>query len=74
MQYRPPPGNTPAAVSVLLRGKRRFSGVDVERARLVHQYALHRSGADAERLGDLQYARAAPVEAQDALYSKPAPA
>jgi hypothetical protein len=28
--------------SVSLRGKRRFSNIDVERARLLHQYALHR--------------------------------
>jgi hypothetical protein len=57
-----------------LRGKRRFSDVDVERARLFHQYAPHCARADAERLADFQYARAAFVEAQDALYSKPAPA
>jgi hypothetical protein len=44
----------PAAVSVLLRGKRRLSDGDVERARLLHQYALH--GASAQRLADLQYA------------------
>ena len=42
--------------------------VDVERARLLHQYALHRAGADAQRLADFQYARAALVEAQDALF------
>jgi hypothetical protein len=42
--------SSPAAVSVSLRGKRRFSDVDVERARLLHQYALHRAGADAQRL------------------------
>ena len=58
----------PAAVSVSLRGKRRFSDVDVERVRLLHHYALHRSSADAQRLADLQYARAALVEAQDALF------
>ena len=49
-------------------GIRRFSDADPERARLLHQYALHRSGADAQRLADLQYARAALVEAQDALF------
>jgi hypothetical protein len=54
--------------SVSLTGKRRFSDADVERARLLHQYALHRASADAERLADLQYARAALVEAQDALF------
>jgi len=59
----------PAAVSVSLRGKRRFSDVDVERVRLLHHYALHRSSADAQRLADLQYARAALVEAQDARCS-----
>jgi hypothetical protein len=37
----------PAAVSVLLRGKRRFSGVDVEGARLLHRYTLHGASADA---------------------------
>ena len=31
----------PAAISVLLKGKRRLSGVDVERARLLHQYTPH---------------------------------
>ena len=41
---------------------------DVERARLLHQYALNRASADAQRLADLQYARAALVEAQDALF------
>ena len=51
------------AVSVSLRGKRRLSDADVERARLLHQYALHRASADAQRLPDLQYARAALVEA-----------
>ena len=49
--------------SVSLTSKRRFSDVDVERARLLHQYALHRASADAQRLPDLQYARAALVEA-----------
>jgi hypothetical protein len=34
-----------------------------ERARLLHDYALHRASADAQRLADLQYARAALVEA-----------
>jgi hypothetical protein len=57
-----------------LRGKRRFSGVDVERARLLRNYALHRASPNAERLVGLQYARAARVEAQDALYNKPDPA
>jgi hypothetical protein len=33
-----------------MRGKRRFSDVDVERARLLHQYALNRPSADAQRL------------------------
>src|SRR6516165_4998863 len=41
---------------------------DLERARLLHQYALDRSSADAQRLADLQYARAALVEAQDTLF------
>jgi len=62
-----PPGTSAAAVSVSLRGKRRSSDVDVERARLLHQYALHRFSADAQRLADLQYAGAALVEAQEAL-------
>jgi hypothetical protein len=56
----------PAAVSVLLRGKRRLSGVDVERMRLLHHYPLHQCRPDVERLTDLQYAPAALVEAQDA--------
>jgi hypothetical protein len=60
---------SPAAVSVSLRGKRRFSGVDVERARLLHQYALDRASADAQCLANLQYAHDALVEAQDALSS-----
>ena len=34
--------------SVSLRGKRRLSDVDAERARLLEQYPLHRSSADAE--------------------------
>ena len=51
-----------------MRGIRRFSDVDVERARLLHQYTLHRASADAQRLADFQYARAALVEAQDALF------
>ena len=38
-----------------LRGERRFSDADVERARLLHQYALHRVSANAQRLADLQY-------------------
>jgi hypothetical protein len=37
-------------------------------ARLLHHYALHRASADAQRLADLQYARAALVEPQDALF------
>jgi hypothetical protein len=41
------------AVSVSLRGKRRFSVDEPERARLLHQYALHRASADAQRLADL---------------------
>ena len=41
------------AVSVSLRGKRRFSDADVERARLLPQYALHRARVDAQRLADL---------------------
>ena len=41
---------------------------DLERARLLHQYALDRSSADAQRLADLQYARAVVVEPQDALF------
>jgi hypothetical protein len=60
-----PAGSSPEGQSVSLTGKRRFSDADVERARLLHQYALHRSSADAQRLADLQYARAALVEAQD---------
>jgi hypothetical protein len=40
----------------------------LSRARLLHHYALHRASADAQRLVDLQYARAAFVEAQDALF------
>jgi hypothetical protein len=46
------------AVSVLLRANGRLSDADadVERARLLHQYALHRASADAQRLADLQYA------------------
>jgi hypothetical protein len=47
---------------------RRFSDAGLERARLLHHYALHRASADAQRLADLQYARAALVEAQDALF------
>jgi hypothetical protein len=39
-----------AAVSVSLRGIRRSSDVDVERARLLHHHALR---PDAERLADL---------------------
>jgi hypothetical protein len=39
------------------------------KGRVFHQYALHRASADAQRLADLQYARAAFVEAQDALFS-----
>jgi hypothetical protein len=62
-----PPGTSAAAVSVSLRAKRRLSDVDVERARLLHQYALDRASADAQRLADLQYAGAALVEAQEAL-------
>src|SRR5262249_44106852 len=53
---------------VSLRGKSRLSDVDVERARLLHQYALHCASADAQRLADLQYARATLVEAQDTLF------
>jgi hypothetical protein len=53
--------------SVSLRGKR-LSDVDVERARLLHQYALHGASTHAQRLADLQYARATLVEAQDALF------
>ena len=34
--------------SVSLRGKRRLSDVDAERARLLEQYPVHRSSADAE--------------------------
>jgi hypothetical protein len=64
----------PAADSVLLRSKLRLSGADVERAWLLRQYALDRASADAQRLADLQYALAALTEAQDALYSNPAPA
>ena len=41
---------------------------DPERARLLRYYALHRASADAQRLAYLQYARAALVEAQDALF------
>ena len=41
----------------------------LERARLLHHYPLHRASADAQRLADLQYARAALVEAQDARCS-----
>ena len=40
-------------------GKRRFSDVDVERARALRHYALHRASADAQHLADLQCARAA---------------
>ena len=40
------------SVSVLVRGTRHFSDVDVERARLLHQYALDRASADAQRLAD----------------------
>src|SRR6185295_10995080 len=40
----------------------------LERARLLHQYALDRASADAQRLADLQYARAALVQAQDAFF------
>jgi hypothetical protein len=35
-----------------------------ERARLLHDYALHRASADAQRLADLQYAGAALVKAR----------
>src|SRR6516164_5283633 len=38
---------TPLRPRCSLIGTRRFSDVDVERARLLHQYALHRAGADA---------------------------
>jgi hypothetical protein len=64
---------TSAAVSVSLRGKRRFSDVNVERGRLLHHYPLHRANADAQRLADLQYARAAPVEAQDSFCNSALP-
>ena len=35
------------------------ASADVERARLLHQYPLHRASADAQRIAYLQYARAA---------------
>jgi len=47
------PGGDPSA-KTSLRGKRRFSDVDVERARLLQQYALHRASPDAERLRCLE--------------------
>ena len=56
------PGGDPSA-KTSLRGKRRFSDVDVERARLLQQYALHRASPDAERLrcleidGQLEFGR-----------------
>ena len=37
------PSSAGVAEGVSQRGKRRFSDVDVERARLLHQHALHRS-------------------------------
>ena len=37
-------------------------------------HPLHQCHADVERLTDLEHARAALLEAQDALYSNPAPA
>ncbi len=43
--------------SVSLIGKHRLSDVDIERARLLHQYALHGASADAQCLFGLQYAR-----------------
>src|SRR6516164_10302545 len=61
------PGGDPSA-KTSLRGKRRFSDVDAERARLLQQYTLHRASADAQRLADLQYARAALLEPQDTLF------
>jgi len=55
----PRPRSSPEVQSVSLRGIGRLSDVDVERARLLHQYALHHACADAQRLAYLQYARAA---------------
>ena len=40
------PSGAGVAEGALLRGKRRFSDADVERARLLHHYALHRASAD----------------------------
>jgi hypothetical protein len=47
--------------------ERHTSDVD-ERARLLHHYPLHQCRRDAERLADLQYARATLVEARDTLF------
>jgi hypothetical protein len=58
--------------SISQRDKRRFSDVDVERARLLHHYALHRASADAQRLADLQYT--VPPRGRRMRYSNPAPA
>ena len=44
------PSGAGVAEGVSQRGKRRFSDVDVERARLLHHYSLHRASADAQRL------------------------
>ena len=46
-----------------------FSDADVERARLLREYALHQSSPDAERLANLHHAHAALVEAQDGFSS-----
>jgi len=51
-----------AAVSVSLTGKRRFCGADVERARLLHQYALDHASADAERQRPVRRLHEAPPD------------
>jgi hypothetical protein len=42
-------GTVAGALLVSSIGIRRFSNADVERARLLHQYALHQCRPDAER-------------------------
>ena len=66
-QQRLSPGSYRGILALQLIYPSRACG-DPERARLLHHDALHRAGADAQRLADLQYARAALLEAQDALF------
>ena len=53
-----------AAATISLRGKRRFTDAEVERARLLCQYALDHTSGDAKHLANVQYAGAALVEAR----------